>query len=89
MSVDPPNVALHQNAEQVDQPHKGDTDKDQNDSQHDADHVVLVKAAAQAIDHPHDSNGGDAKNELNERGKIVNGIDQAFHNMLLDVCICK
>ncbi len=80
MLVDPPNIALEKNANKVDQPHKGNADKDKNNCDNNANDVILLKAAANAINHPNDSDRGDAENELDYLGKIVNCFDERIHN---------
>jgi hypothetical protein len=77
--VDPPNAALEEDAEKVDKPHEGDTNKDKNDSEDNANDVLLCKAAAYAVDHPNDSDRGNAENELDNLGKIVNCLDDRIH----------
>jgi hypothetical protein len=78
--VNPPNAALEEDAEKVDKPHEGDTNKDKNDSEDNANDVLLCKAAAYAVDHPNDSDRGNAENELNNLRKIVDCLNQIFHN---------
>ena len=77
--VDPPNVALEKDANEVDKPHEGDTNKDKNDSENNANDVMLCKAAAYAVDHPDDSDCGDAENELDDLRKIVKCFDERIH----------
>ena len=77
--VDPPNVALEKDANEVDEPHEGDTYENKNDSKNDADDVLLCNTAAETVDHPNDSDRGDAKNELDYLRKIINSFDERIH----------
>ena len=77
--VDPPNATLEKDAEKVDKPHEGDTNKDENDRENYANDVLLCKAAAETIDHPNDSNCGDAENELDNLRKVIKSLDDRIH----------
>lgn len=79
--VKPPNVSFDQNADKVDKPHEGDTNKEKDDSDNHANHVVLVKALADSVDPPNDVECGDAENELKDLRQIVKGFNELFHFM--------
>ena len=46
LSINPPNATLYQDAKQIDQPHEGDTDEKKDNSDNNANHVLLFQAAA-------------------------------------------
>lgn len=79
--VKPPNVSFDQNADKVDKPHEGDTNKEKDDSDNHANHVVLVKALADSVDPPNDVECGDAENELKDLRQIVKGFNELLHFM--------
>ena len=78
--VDPPNATLEKDANEVDEPHEGDTYEKKNDSEYNTYDVLLCKAAAKAVDHPNDRDCGDAENEFDYLRKIVNCFDERIHN---------
>ena len=79
--VKPPNASFDQDADKVDEPHEGDTNKEKDDGDNHANHVVLVKALADSVDPPNDVKCGDAENELKDLRQIVKGFNELFHFM--------
>ena len=77
--VDPPNATLEKDSNEVDEPHEGDTYEDKNDSENNTDHILLLKAKANAVDHPYDCDCGDAENKLDYLRKIINSLDKGIH----------
>ena len=83
ISVNPPNSTTEQNADQIDQPHERNTDKEQYDCKYDTNNIALIQTTAQTIDHPNDCDSRDAENQLNELRKIIHCVNQAFHDINL------
>ncbi len=78
VSVKPPYLAHENKAEEVDEPEPGETDDDCCDGNDNADHISLVKAAADSVDYPNNVKGGDGKDELCKHGETVDGCDEFF-----------
>ena len=85
--IDPPDVALDEDAEQVDEPYKGGTEE-KDDGDDDAYGVVGNKALAKTDDVPYDVKGGEAKNNFDNKGQIFYGFDEIFHSKFSKFCIC-
>lgn len=78
-SIDPPNLILEENAKNVDEPHKGDTNKNQNDAKDHTDHIVLIETAANAVQRPDNVESGDSENEFDQLRKIVYRLNNTLH----------
>ena len=77
--VDPPNVTEENQTDKVYKPHKGDTNEDEYDCENNANHILLLKAAAETVYHPNDSDCRNAKDELDDLRKIVKCLDDGIH----------
>ena len=81
--VNPPNAALDQNANQVNQPHKGNTDENQDNTDDNTNHILLDQATADTVDHPNDCNCGNAEDQFDQQRKAVKSFNKALHAFLL------
>lgn len=79
-SVDGPDLALEQEADQVNQPHKGSAE-DENDADDDAEHIVRNDAAEQTIDRPYDVEHRDAKNQLCNLRQFIDQFDDLLYGI--------
>lgn len=76
--AEPPNVLFENYAEQVDEPYKR-CEEEKNDRKNDSNCVACNQALEKTVNCPNDVKSGDAKNELNNPGKIVKELDDIFH----------
>lgn len=78
-SVDPPDLALQEDANEVDDPNECSTGNHGQDGKNDSYGIVLIKAAKQTNDAPNDIKRGNAKDKLDDPRQFVHGFDEVFH----------
>ena len=71
------HVVGQEEHEDIDDPH--DRNEEQDDVDDERDRVARVQSGDDAVDPPYDVDGGDAEDQLDEQGKIVEAFQKFFH----------
>ena len=80
---EPPNVALEDDANEVDDPEECGTCNEKNDCEDDSENVTVADALEEAVDLPDDCDAGESEDDLHDKRKIVESFDDVFHCIIL------
>ena len=84
--LEPPNSALEENANEVENPEDRGTCNEKNDCENDTEHVSVRDALYEAVYLPNDGYNRETEENLNDKGEIVDCFDKIFHSCVL---LCK
>jgi hypothetical protein len=79
LKSEPPDVALEEDANEVDDPEECGTCNEENDREDNTENVTVADALDEAIYLPDDCDGGEGEDNLHDKRKIVESLNDIFH----------